>query len=150
VYIHFPHHGHQRLFGALQRLQGTREVAVVPDPWNSTFDAPHPGIPRPLSGAVPLSSPIGRPLIPLGSQVLADFQLHQLLGEHSHPVSQKLGVLQLRLTQELLPDRREWTLLKSSAIASVLLIGDVVSLDENHRWPSISTGRITPLYGNGT
>ena len=90
-----------RLFGSRPGLQQAREVAVVPDPRHTELDCSDPSIPRPLSAPIPVSSSFPGPFIPFRSQMLAHLQVHQLLGKHSHAVSQELRLLQLRVAQQL-------------------------------------------------
>ena len=48
--------------------------------------------------------------------MLTHLEFHQLLGERSHSVPQEIDI-HLRFTEQFGPDRREWTILNSSAIA---------------------------------
>src|SRR5919199_1388671 len=85
----------------LARLQQAREKPPAPHPRHLQLDRPYPRVPLPLPVAVPLAGPGERPLVPLGSDLLRDCELHQRLRERPYPFFQELRVPGVPLAQQL-------------------------------------------------
>ncbi len=97
------HHRDQRPFGPFPWLQQRRDEAAGSDPGNLQLNAPDPRVPASLPVAVPLPGPLRRALMPVGTQLLAEFKLHQRLAQDPHSLSQDVDIsLELDLAQQLL------------------------------------------------
>ena len=86
-------HRHQRLLGALARLQKAREVAPGAQLRDRQLDLARARMPRPRPIAVALRDPVGRDLPELGTDLPGDLRLHQLGDHPGDALAHDVGVL---------------------------------------------------------
>src|SRR3954451_10751509 len=95
-------HRDQGAFTASARLEQCRVVAAVTYPRHAQFDAADTGIPLTIAIAIAFASATGAALILVGSDVLRDLELHELLSHRPYALAQKVDVLvEFRLAQQL-------------------------------------------------
>ena len=94
AHIGLLHHRHQRLLGALARLQEAREVAALADLRDLQLDLARPRVPPPRPIAVAMRRAIlGPALTVLGADQLGDLGLHQLARDRLHRLADHVPVL---------------------------------------------------------
>src|SRR5690606_1812830 len=93
VDIGFLHHGYQGPLRPPAGLPQTGEVAALPELGNPEGNGTEAGIPLPLPVAVAVGLALRGALIALGTDLLANFQFHQRLGQkpQTFPESIDLG-----------------------------------------------------------
>jgi hypothetical protein len=103
--IRLLHHAHERLLGALARLQERREVAALPDLRDLQLDLPGPGVPSPRPIAVAMRRAVLGPLAALRADELRHLGLHQLAGDRLHGLADHVAVLLAQHLPDDLLDR---------------------------------------------
>jgi hypothetical protein len=96
------------------------------------------GIPLAIATAIAFTLPLWSALVALRTQMLSDFELHQCLGHDTDALTQRVHIrLRVGLAQQLGECHAECL-----GHRLVLLLGCMITSDENHRWPFRS--RATP------
>ena len=98
-------HAHERLLGALARLQERREVAALTDLGDLQLDLPRAGVPPPRPVAVAMRRPVLGALPVLCADQLRDLGLHQLLRHRPHRLADHIAVLLAQHLSDDLLDR---------------------------------------------
>ena len=128
MHVRFLHHRHQGSLRPLAWVEQAGVEASVPHAWHPEVDAAYPRVPLPLPIPIALTTAAGGALVPVGTELLRDLQLHQRLTQHPHPLAHEVGVrLQLRLAQQ--PRQCHAPLVGHRVL---LLFVDVRHPDENH------------------
>jgi hypothetical protein len=104
VDVRFLDHRQQRVFGPPARLQQRREIGAGPHFRNRQLDRAHPCVPRPHPVAIPVARPVGRALVPVGTDQTGHFRFHERLGEHPDALPQDIAIL---LLEQLANERRQ-------------------------------------------
>jgi hypothetical protein len=92
AHIGLLHHRHQRLLGALARLQDRREIRALADLGDLQLDLPGPGVPPPRAIAIAVRGAILGALPVLGADQLRHLSLHDLLRDHPHRLTDHVSV----------------------------------------------------------
>jgi hypothetical protein len=90
--------------GAAPRLQQRREVAARTDLGDCQLHRPHPRVPSPHPGPVPIGRPVVAPLVAFGPDQGRHLGVHNGLGEHPDAFPEDVPIL---LFEELANERRE-------------------------------------------
>src|SRR5919198_3440119 len=92
--VRLLHHRHERLLGALARLQERREVAAPPELRDLQLDLAGARVPPPRPVAIAVGGAIIRPaLVELGADQLRHLRLHQLLDHPTQRLADHVAVL---------------------------------------------------------
>jgi hypothetical protein len=93
--------GHQRALSTSPWFQQARKEAAIAHPWHLQFDRANARIPRPLAMTVAVAASLWRAFVPLCTDVLGELQLHQLLSQHAHALTQEISLFHTSLAQHL-------------------------------------------------
>src|SRR3954451_208587 len=103
--IRLLHHAHQRLLGALARLQEAREVAALPDLRDLQLDLTRARVPPPRAIPVAMRRAVLGALPVRGADELGDLGLHQLPRDRPHRLADHVTVLLAQHLPDDLLDR---------------------------------------------
>ena len=85
-------HREQRSLVPAPRFQEAREVGALAELRDLQLQGADAGVPFPLSIAIAVGGPAGRPLVRLGADQVGHLGAHQLLRQQLHAVAQKVRV----------------------------------------------------------
>ena len=137
--------GHERLLGALARLQKAREVAPRAQLRDRQLDLARARLPRPRPIAIAMRDPVRRDLPELGADLPGDLRLHQLGHHPRDALAHDIGVLAAHQLVDHLRSGHPPLLGHRGASPSSVLSGTDDSEARGGR-PTIRTGSARPLH----
>jgi hypothetical protein len=103
VDIGFLHDGDQGPFGPAAWIEQAGKVTAITDARHLEVKRADPGVPRAVAVAIALAGAFRGTFMALRANMLRDFELHEGLAQHAHPITKKINILgELRLAQQFL------------------------------------------------